>query len=65
MALIKAKAKSSTCIKSLVCFPLPTIVNGLLAFVWARKFPITALYCPDVFNLGPYTLKNLKIYLAF
>ena len=25
-----------------------------------KKFPITALYCPVVFNLGPYTLKNLK-----
>ena len=31
-----------------------------LFFFCDKKLPITALYCPDVFNLGPYTLKNLK-----
>ena len=66
ITLIHAFVISSTWIKSLVCFPSPTIVNGLLFFVCDKKLPMTALYCPEILSLGPYTLKNLKeIYLAF
>ena len=44
ITLTHAFAISSTWIKSLVCFPSPTIVNALLFFVCDKKLPITALY---------------------
>ena len=46
--------------KSLVWFPLPTIVKGLLANFCARKTPNTAPYAPEVLDLGPYALKKRK-----
>ena len=42
LTLITALTISETWVKSLFCFPFPTIVNGLFAIFCARNTPKTA-----------------------
>ena len=49
----KASHTSLTKVKSLVCVPSPTIVNGVPANFCARNTPKTAPYVPEVLARGP------------